>query len=310
MNKSIKILLVVFAVLIALYVLFFRSGEKVSTDKIDAKLFVADSSKIDKIEIVRNDGTIILEKVNNLWKVTKPVDYPADTTTVYAMLKDLKNFKLESVASENPERFNNYLDSVNNAKISTYQEGKLLGTFILGKSQSADNTYIKKQDESRILLASRLLASNYTKPLKDYRNKTIASINSFTVNKIEFKSTDSNKVDFTAMRDSVNMWKVGGDSVTASAMDGFLNMFTNFAAEDFKDTVMTSFPVPAYTINFSGPAIQISVNFYKENAEPPTFICQVSGVNQLFKFSSGMASQYMKKRTDFVPAPVVPPKTK
>ncbi|MFI5211847.1 MAG: DUF4340 domain-containing protein [Ignavibacteria bacterium] len=303
MNKSIRILLGVFAVLIAVYFLFFRSGEKVSTDKINAKLFVADSSKIDKIEIVRNDGTIILEKVNNQWKVIKPVDYPADTTAVYAMLKDLKNFKLESIASENPERFNNYLDSVNNAKISTYQEGKLLGTFILGKSQSADNTYLKKPEENRIILASSLLASNYTKPVKDYRNKDIASVNSFTVNKIEFKSTDSNKVDFTVSRDSVNMWKIGGDSVTSSAMDGFMNLFTKFTAEDFKDTVMTSFPVPAYSLNFSGPAFQLAVNFYKENVEPPTYICQVSGVNQLFKFSSGMASQYMKKRSDFIPVP-------
>ena len=308
MNKSIKILLGVFAVLIALYFLFFRSGEKVSTDKIDAKLFVADSSKIDKIEIVRNDGTIIFEKANNLWRVTKPVDYPADTVSVNAMLKDLKNFKLESIASENPERFNNYLDSANNAKISTYQEGKLLGTFILGKTQSADNTYIKKPEENRIILASSLLASNYTKPVKDYRDQVIASINSFTVNKIEFKSTDSNKVDFTVMRDSVNMWKIGGDSVSTSVMDGFMNMFTKFAAEDFKDSVMTSFPVPAYSLNFSGPAFQLAVNFYKENVEPPSYICQVSGVNQLFKFGSAMASQFMKKKSDFIP--VTPPKTK
>lgn len=308
MNKSIKILIAVFAVLIAVYFLFFRSGEKVSTDKINAKLFVADSSKIDKIEIARNDGTIVFEKVNNQWKLTKPVDYPADTTSVNAMLKDLKNFKLESIASENPEKFNNYLDSANNAKISTYQEGKLLGTFILGKTQSGDNSYIKKPDENRMLLASSLIAANYTKPVKDYRDKAIASITTFAINKIDFKSTDSNKVDFTAMRDSVNMWKIGSDSVNAAAMEGFLNLFAKFTAEDFKDTVMTSFPVPVYSLNFTGPSFQLAVNFYRENVEPPSYICQVSGVNQLFRFYSAMASQYMKKRSDFVP--VAPPKTK
>lgn len=303
MNKSIKILLGVFVLLIAVYFLFFRSGEKVSTEKIDAKLFVADSSKIDKIEIVKIGETLVFEKSGNAWKLTKPIQYAADTTAVNAMLRDLKNFTLESVASENPAKFNSYLDSVNNATISTYQEGKLLGTFILGKSQANDNSFIKNPNENRIILASKLTASNFTKALKDYRDKFIISLNTMGINKIVFKSTDSNNVDFTAQKDSVNIWRINGDSVSSSVMEGFLNMFSKFNAEDFKDTVITTFPTPTYTVSFSGPATQSVVNLYKENSEPPSFICQVTGVNQLFKFYSALASQIMKKKTDFIPAP-------
>lgn len=304
MNKSIRILLIVFAVLIAVYFLFFRSGEKVSTEKINAKLFVADSSKIDKIEIVNNTETIVFEKVNNQWRVTKPVDYPADTTSVYNMLSNLQNFKLESVASENPGKFNNYLDSVNNARISTYQEGKLLGTFILGITVSADNSYIKKPEENRILLVSKLTTTYFTKPLKDFRSKFITSINSFLLNKIQFKSTDSNKVDFTAIRDSINVWRIDGDTVSSSSMDGFFNLLSNFNTEDFKDTTITAFPIPTYTLVFSGPNQQTVINLYKETGiEPASYICQVSGINQLFLFYEGMAAQIMKKKTDFIPAP-------
>ncbi|MBL8017588.1 MAG: DUF4340 domain-containing protein [Ignavibacteria bacterium] len=301
MNKNIKILLAVFAVLIAVYFLFFRSGEKVSTEKIDAKLFVADSSKIDKIEIVKISESITFEKQNNQWKITKPITYNADTSAVYAMLKDLKNFMLESVASENPAKFSGYLDSVNNSKITTYQEGKLLGTFILGKSQANDNTYIQKPDENRIILASKLTAGNFTKLLKDYRDKSIVSISPYGLNKITFKSTDSNNVDFTAAKDSLNVWKVEGDSVSTSVMDGFLKMFENLKAEDFKDTVMTTFPTPTYTLTLSGPGQTTVINLYKENSEPPAFITQVSGVNQLFRFFAGMAGQLMKKKSDLIP---------
>lgn len=301
MNKNIKILLAVFAVLIAVYFLFFRSGEKVSTEKIDAKLFVADSSKIDKIEIVKNSESITFEKQNNQWKITKPITYNADTSAVYAMLKDLKNFMLESVASENPAKFSGYLDSVNNSKVTTYQEGKLLGTFILGKAQANDNTYIQKPDENRILLASKLTAGNFTKQLKDYRDKSVISISPFAVNKITFKSTDSNNVDFTAAKDSLNIWRVAGDSVSTSVMDGFLKMFENLKAEDFKDTVMTTFPVPTYTLTLGGPSQSTVINLYKENSEPPAFIFQVSGVNQLFRFFAGMAGQLMKKKADLIP---------
>jgi len=305
MNKSIKILLAVFAVLIAVYFLFFRTGEKVSTEKIDAKLFVADSSKIDKIEIVKTGETVVLEKINNQWQLTKPINYPADTTNVYLLLSDLKNFTIESVASENPAKFNSYLDSVNNSLISTYQEGKLLGTFILGKTQSANNSYIKKPEENRILLASELTSAIFTKSSKDFRNKFILSIQPFSVKSVSFKSTDSNNVDFTVGKDSSGKWSIGSDSVSSSVMEGFLNLLANFNTDDFKDTVMTTFPVPTYTVTINTTGQPTVINLYKEALTDPngvaSYITQVSGNNQLFKLFAALASQLMKKRSDFIP---------
>lgn len=305
MNKNIKILLAVLAILTAIYFLFFRTGDKVSTEKIDAKLFVADSSKIDKIEIVKNNETVVLEKVNNQWKLTKPVDYTADTTNVFLVLGNLKNFKLESVASENPAKFNSYLDSVNNAVISTYQEGVLLGTFILGKTQADDNSYIKKPEENRILLASNLTASLFTRPAKDFRNKFMFSVQPFSINSISFKSTDSNKVDFTVTKDTANKWVINGDSVSSSAFEGFLNLLANFNTDDFIDTVITEFPVPLFTVTINAAGQPTVVNLYKETlSDPnaaPSYMTQVSGNKQLFRLFGALASQLMKKKSDFIP---------
>ena len=117
MNKTTRILAIAFIILLGIYFLFFRGKEKVSTEKVDEKLFVADSSKIEKIEISKNSGAITLEKVNGNWMVTKPVNYPADTSAVYPMLSDLKRFTIESIASTNPAKFSNYLDSINNTNV-------------------------------------------------------------------------------------------------------------------------------------------------------------------------------------------------
>ena len=303
MSKQIKILIVIFALLALIYFLFFRSGEKISTDRIDAKLFVADSSRIDKIEIVKNNESITIEKSGDKWKITKPIEYPADTNAVYPMLKDLKNFIIESVASENPAKFSTFLDSANNTHVSTYQEGKLLGTFIIGKSQGFYNTYIKKPEENRILLASSITASNFTKQLKDYRSKFITSILPITVRRIDFKSTDTNKVNFSAVKDTAELtWRIDGDSVASSSIEGFLNIFSNFNTEDFKDTVITEFPEPTYTLTFYTTAGTTVINLYHEkDSSPNSFICQVSDINQLFRFYDGMASQIMKKKKDFIP---------
>jgi hypothetical protein len=305
MNKSTRTLLVIFALLAVIYFLFFRTKERVSSDsKIDAKLFVADSTKIDKIEMVRKTDAVTLEKINGVWQITKPINYAADTTSVYQMLKDLKNFRIEDEASTNPAKFGEYLDTSYNAQITVHQEGKLLGTFILGKTSSSFDVSFIKPDEERILRASSIATANFNKPLKDFRNKFIVSITTPLANKITFKSTDSNNVDFTTVKDSIGRWSIDGDSVSTSVMDGFLNMFQNWNTEDFKDTTITVFPTPTYTLTFYGPFSPITINLYHEaGSSPNAFMVQVTGIQQIFRIFDGIASQVMKKEKDFVPEP-------
>ena len=303
MNKSTRILLIAFVGLLAIYFLFFRGKDKVSTEKLDEKLFTADSSKIEKIEIVKNTESLTLEKVNGNWMVTKPVNYPADTSAVYPMLSNLKRFTLESVASTNPAKFSAYLDSVNNTKVTVYQDGKQLGSFIVGKAAAGENSYIMKPDDQKILIASNLVAGNFTKPAKDYRDKNIMQIPVFNIIKMEYKSTDSNKVDFAILKDSTGKWYLGKDTVSKAVMDSYMNIYSTLRTDDFKDTTITTFPVPTYMIKITlAGSDPVVINMYRDNnASSPGYIVQVSGKQQLFRFSDPVAAQLIKKAKDFVP---------
>lgn len=304
MNKSTRNLLIVFVVLAVIVFVFFKGKDRITTQSVEEKLFVADSSKIDKIEIVKTGEQITLEKVNGAWQISKPVVYPADTNSIYPLLGNLQNFVIESVTSTNPEKFSNYLDTVNNTQITVYQEGNTLGTFILGKyALSYANSYIKKPDENKILLATNLNQSLFVKPLKDFRNKIIFQMPNYAINKIDFKSTDSTNVEFSAVRDSSGRWFIGADSIPQANIDGFLNMMANFTTEDFLDTAITTFPVPTYTINLQGTQPTV-INLYKMDTSPVNYFIQVSNNNQLFKMSEGMARGLMKLRKDFIPEPV------
>ncbi|HMR00711.1 MAG TPA: hypothetical protein PKE39_16930, partial [Ignavibacteria bacterium] len=149
-------------------------------------------------------------------------------------------------------------------------------------------------------------AALFTKTSKDYRNKFMFSIPTYSVNSVSFKSTDSNNVDMTVTKSGENKWTIGGDSVSSSVMEGFLNILANFNTDDFKDTVMTTFPVPVYTITVNTSLGQPTViNLYKEPLTDPNgvqaYITQVSGNNQLFRLFAALATQLMKKRSDFIP---------
>ena len=107
MNKSTRNLLIVFVVLAVVVYLFFRGKDIQRTENIEEKFFKADSAKIEKIEIIKKDETITLEKVGGNWMVTKPVNYPADTTAISQILSNLQNYKIESIISSNPEKASN-----------------------------------------------------------------------------------------------------------------------------------------------------------------------------------------------------------
>lgn len=300
MNKSTRNLLIIFIILVAIVFIFFKGKDRITTEKVEEKLFDADSAKIDKIEIVKTGESITLEKVSGIWQVTKPVVYPADTTAIFPMLIDLKHFKIESIISENPEKFSTYLDSANNTIVTVYQEGRNLGSFILGKAAvSYKSSYIKKPDENKILLAEDLTQGNFVRPLKDFRNKIIVHIPSESVSSISFKSTDSNKVDFTVAKDTSGKWYIGADSVTTGLMTSFLNQLVNFSTEDFVDSTVT-FSEPTYTITVNGTR-QYIIKLYKLDTTPAAFLLQVSDVKQIFKVSDNFAVMLSKKRTDFVP---------
>ena len=181
MNKQTRNLLIIFIILAAIVYFFFSKKETIKSDKDSPpeKLFTADSGKIDKIEIVKTGEAITLEKINGQWMITKPLNYQADTNAVEPILHDLSKFKITSVTSTNPEHFGEFLDSANHSMITVYQEGKMLGTFELGKyAANYSNSYIKKTDENRILLAENLANSNFVKSLKEFRYKVIFSIHS------------------------------------------------------------------------------------------------------------------------------------
>jgi len=180
-NKTIYIVigLILISIIIISYIYVMNKSSSsihrrgdILVEEIDEKLFVADSAKIDKIEIVRTDVSITLEKVNGKWMITKPLNYQADINAVTPILGNLAHFKIESIISEKSENFGNYLDSALHPVVTCYEVGKLLGTFEVGKyAINYSNAYIKLPNENRILLASNLASNNFTKPLNFFQSK-------------------------------------------------------------------------------------------------------------------------------------------
>jgi hypothetical protein len=291
-------------VLVALLVMSYfvmreTSGEK-KTLKLAEKLFTLDSLAIDKLEMERNGKKVTLEKKGGLWNVTVPVLYTANQQFAASVVSSLKNYKISSIVSDNPNNKNTYgFSDTNVTKLNVYQNGALSGTILIGNaSTGASQTYIKKAEGNQIFLAEEFLYNNFVKPdLSEWRDKTVIAIPAGAIKSIDFYP-DGEK--YTVLMDSTGRGYIGKDSVSTAVFDGVKNMLQNFNTQNFKDTTISADSKSSYGVKvFWGKETEF--RFFKYgDTEAKRYLLQVSGINQIFEMDENFVKMLVKPRKEML----------
>jgi len=154
MKKSNLILIISFVVLLAIALLYLMpSGEREATYSLDKVNIKFDSAGITKIEIKKSEAnkSVTLELVDTKWKITSPVNYPADASSAQRIVDGAAKFKISSLISSNPEKQKQFqVDDSSGTQITVTEKSGKSTTLILGKSGP---TY----SETYILLSNRVL---------------------------------------------------------------------------------------------------------------------------------------------------------
>ena len=130
---------------------------------------------ISKIEIKRDEGTIVLIKKDNKWHVV-PQGYPADADKVKNMLEIIDKLSLTALVSEsrNYERY----DLGNDKKISVraWTGENLRREFYVGKTASSyRHTFVKLAGDYRVYHARDNFRAKFAQTVHDLRDKTVLS---------------------------------------------------------------------------------------------------------------------------------------
>lgn len=284
-------------IVVSYFVMRDTSGEK-KTLKLSEKLFAVDSLAIDKLEIERNGKKVVMEKKGGLWNVVVPVLYTANQQFIGSAISNLKNYKISSIVSDNPNNRSFFgLNDTNLTKLSIYQNGALAGQILIGNaSTGASQTYIKKTDANEIYLAENFLFNNFVKTdLTEWRDKTVISIPRGAVKFIDFY-TDSEK--YTVTQDTTNKFYVGKDTVSTAVFDGVLNMLQNFNTQNFKDTTISADTKALYGAKVTWGK-ETEFRFIKSGGEESKkFLMQVSGVNQIFEVDENFVKMFVKPKKE------------
>jgi len=304
MNKNKTYLLgaVLVVLVIAAYFLTTDRGTKTETEKTPPKekeFFAVDSANVDKIEIVRKNGKIVLQKVAGAWRQTEPVDYPVTASFVPPAVGDLKNFTLSTTVSTNPSKADVYgFNDSSKTTITVFEKGVQKGVIVVGNAgQGASQTYIKRPDKDAIYLAENFLRMNFVKDnIDDWRDKQIVTIPSGSVKSIDFTYSDDS---FKIVKDSTGKFFIGKDSIQHSNIEGFLNLLQNMNTQGFS-------AAPLDTVKKFTSVIKVEadrpyeLDLLKVNAEPVYYLMRVSGIKQVFKFDEALAKMILKPKKDFL----------
>jgi len=297
-SKTYIYLGILVVLLVAAYFLTTDRGEKTTSYKLsEKKLYDLDSAKVDKIEIKSALGDLVLSKATGEWRIESPYQYRTVSSYPESIISNLKNLKLESIVSTNPEKKDTYgFKDSEQAEVTVFESGTPKGTFLLGSSAAGTSSYIKKIDSDNIYIADNLDRNNFMKPtINDWRDKNIVSIPKPSVNSIEYISAAET---FTIKRDSSGKYFIGSDSA-GKAVDGILNLLNKFDTNGFKDTTLSDQTVFDETIVVDWGQ-KTEMKFLKLDISPPKYLLQVSGDKQIYELDEGYAKNLLKTRKDFM----------
>ncbi len=297
-SKTLIYLVILIALGLIAYFVTTDRGEKTASYKIgDTKFFEVDSAKVDRLEINTKDGNLVLVKTNNVWSIAEPFKYKTVSALVENAVSNLKNMKIESLVSSNPEKQESFgFKASEKAEITVFAEGKQVGKFLLGNPTASNSSYAKKIDSDNIYIVDNVDRFNFVKPkLDDWRDRVIVSIPKESIKSIEFKTGGEN---FVAARDESGVFRIGADSV-GKAFDGILNLFNKVEATDFKDTTLSA--ETAFTDIVKVDAGNVTeMRFLRIESTPVKYLLQIPGDNQIYEFEEGYVQNILKKKSELL----------
>lgn len=296
MSKTTIILICVFLFLgVMTYFIFPRGEERITSYKgLDVDLTI-DSAMATKIEIQKLGKSITIENLDGKWTITSPGRYSANGSTVAQMLGGLKKFKVGSLISSNPQKQSMFqVDSTGTTLTVTDRTGKSVSMVIGKMGPSYSDLYFRLPNSDDVYLGEGITTWVLNQELKDWRDKTIFSTTSDSINQLSFAYNAKN---FVLQRDS-SSWKYGTQVIDNGAISSALSTLSSLQAEDFIDThIKPSHQPISVNIQTSSSVI---IDFFPQQPDSAKYTVRTSGSPQVYQVNKWTVQQILKPIESFV----------
>jgi hypothetical protein len=291
MTRNTILLLGLLAVLLIVAVIVMQNpGERSSSGGTGVALAAIDSLAVDRIEIKAPASSIVLQKNGVEWYLQSPMSYRADQSAVAEFLHDSKNLEVKNVVSNKPEKHSVFQVDSSGTLIKIFEKGMEKVAFVLGKPTSTySELYARRSASNDVLVLSGASPSAFSRPVKEWRDKTIVSTARDLIKEIRYQYGDTTFV--LAFKEST--WVIGKDSTQESVVNNLLSSLSNVRSDDFVDTLMQRPPKITAQVAYAGT--QLTFFFLKQGEK---YLVQSSASPQWFEMLSWRANEILKRKQD------------
>jgi hypothetical protein len=230
---------------------------KSTFDLRDKTLLKFDRDKVDALDLSAGGKTTAFAKQGSDWKIAKPLDVRADSSTVEGLIGRLQSAQMKSIVTgeATPDDLKKYGLDKPDATVNI-KAGSSTATLVLG-GKAADNTvYARDVSKPSVVTVETSLADELKKGADEYRRKDLFEFRAYNASRIEF-TRNGQTVAFERVKakdeKSQDTWRrVSPNAADADKdkVEGMLSRLSNMRASAFVDsTAKTGLDKPALTVS-------------------------------------------------------------
>jgi hypothetical protein len=241
--------------------LYWVEVPKARQEATKAKLVTATADDITAVDLVFPDREIALRKENGAWRLTKPIEAPADETAVQALVRAVTDTEVQKSIDEPPSDLSSFgLDKPSPTVHLTTAKGDLPAVAIGKNAAIGGKTYVRVGDEPKVTLTSSSIKVALDKQAKDLRDKQLLVFKDDDVTRIDIKSTGGPPV--ALVRKDKEAWTLepGDQPTDITEVRSYLSSLRSTRAVDFPE----SDPAAA---GLDKPRLTVTVDLGKEPAQ-------------------------------------------
>jgi hypothetical protein len=303
--KRLGILAAVFVLLVLLLVVQQFQRRKIVVAG-PAETIQVDPETVTRVAIHTKDGHVELERTGSEWKLTQPVEYPANADLVKGMLKAVEELKLVDVISSNPDTRSTYQVDSTGTAVEVWTGDKKALALVVGKSTSDwSHTFVRHADGNEVYRADGVLTHQFNRRADDWRDKTILMFEEPTIQSVVLSYPKERK-QFAVVRSDSTHWGVRtatgttqpGDSLTiARLVSGVARLMTvNFATP--AEAAAADFSQSDFRLAVEAAGTTQAVDFV--SVDDTKMLARVDGKETVFSLYKSNLGNIMKNEKELL----------
>ncbi len=299
------------------YLYFIELG-RVAQEGIKEKLLSFEPDDVSAVTLTYPDREIVLRRSDGEWRLTAPVDAPAEDSSVQRLIEAIADCEINKTLDDVPDDLAPFGLDPPSVTVHIAIPDHELPLVRVGKTTPVGNSaYVQRSDQPQIRLTASSFHTNVNKQANDLRDRLILRFDKDEVRRLALRG-EGGDIVLSKATDGWNIEEPGPYTADAGTVGSFLSTLstlraTDFAAENPSDLTTYGLEAPRRTIALSigadGTETDLLVGgendkqeIYVKSADRPTVYTAGSWLSR--DFNKGVNDFRDKTVLSFEPADV------